>query len=79
MRTISINENILEVGKSIYLISIDDCSRDVANYFAEIEGTALIRQQREVVKFLRGYYKQSQNALISNILVRTIELKFGPE
>ncbi|HTF99796.1 MAG TPA: TusE/DsrC/DsvC family sulfur relay protein [Nitrospirota bacterium] len=79
MATILVKNKALEVDEQGYLSNADDWSRDVAEYYAEVEGIRLTEHHWEIIHFLRNYYLHYQIAPMIKILLREISRKRGPD
>lgn len=79
MDTIMVKGKILELDENGFLANPDEWNRDVAAYFAEIEGIKMTEHHWDVVDFLRGYYQQNKIAPMIKILVNKLGKKHGAE
>jgi len=79
METITVKGKTLKVDESGFLADPYEWDRDVAGYFAAIEGIQMTEHHWEVVNFLRDYYKQHKVAPKVKTLVNEISSRVSAE
>jgi tRNA 2-thiouridine synthesizing protein E len=79
MSTLTVTGKNYAVDENGYLADIDEWNRDVAIYFAELEGITMSEQHWEIVNYLHEYYQRYQIAPMIKILLKEIGNKFGPQ
>lgn len=79
MKIVEFGGKNIVVDKEGFLMDIDDWSKELADFFAELEGIKLDDDQWWYIDFLRSHYIQNGTYPLIPFIVSNARLHLGPE